>query len=170
MEENVKNVESCEHFTGRSLVPIAHDFVTEHRGYEIPRQTVVLSLIWDIHQDAKYFDQPLQFRPSRFINSEGKTFRPDNFMPFGTGNYETQTNIVYHCHRKMTFTTGRRLCLGDQMAMMQLFTAFAGLLKRYTIRSTTGQEVDMDWKILLSLLIPKKFEIDLIPRYVQRTV
>ncbi|OQV16538.1 Cytochrome P450 18a1 [Hypsibius exemplaris] len=120
-----------------------HDGGAEFRGYEVPKGTVVLALIWDVHQDPRYWENPQQFRPSRFLNAEGKTFRPDNFIPFGTG---------------------RRLCLGDQMAMMQLFTSFSGLLQRYTIAPKVGVQVDLNWKILLSLLVPKTFQLDLISR------
>ncbi|XP_055328033.1 LOW QUALITY PROTEIN: cytochrome P450 18a1-like [Paramacrobiotus metropolitanus] len=120
-----------------------HEAYTSYRGHHIPPNTVVLSLIWDIHTNPKFWDNPDEFRPSRFINSEGKTFRPENFIPFGLG---------------------RRSCMGDQMAMKELFITFTSLLNRYTIVPTDGEEIDLGWRIMLSLLVPSKLPIALVPR------
>lgn len=132
----------------RPVLPFGHPRAVneegaEIRGYKVPKNTVILSLIWDIHQDPRYWENPTEFQPSRFINAEGRTFRPENFMPFGTG---------------------RRICLGDQMAMMELFTAFSALLLRYNFKPSFEAQIDLSWKILLSLLIPSNFRVSLSAR------
>lgn len=62
--------------------------------------------------DPNLWDQPNEFRPSRFINAEGKVQKPEYFIPFGVG---------------------RRMCLGDVLARMELFIFFASLLHSFDV-------------------------------------
>jgi 26-hydroxylase len=65
------------------------------------------------------WDQPNEFRPSRFINAEGKIHKPDYFIPFGVG---------------------RRMCLGDVLARMELFMFFASLMHSFDITLPAGSK------------------------------
>ena len=50
------------------------------------------------------------------------------------------------------------------MAMMELFTAFSALLLRYNFKPSFEAQIDLSWKILLSLLIPSNFRVSLSAR------
>lgn len=69
--------------------------------------------------DPKLWDNPNEFRPSRFINAEGKIHKPEFFIPFGVG---------------------RRMCLGDVLARMELFLFFASLMHRFDVILPEGSE------------------------------
>lgn len=36
-------------------------------------------------KNPKYWEAPDEFRPQHFLTEDGKLFRPDHFLPFGSG-------------------------------------------------------------------------------------
>lgn len=89
-------------------------------GYKIPKHAHIVPLLHAVHMDPELWDHPEDFRPSRFLNSEGKVTKPDYFLPFGVG---------------------RRMCLGDVLARMELFLFFSSLLHVFHIRLPEGQSL-----------------------------
>ncbi|XP_059488140.1 cytochrome P450 18a1 [Neocloeon triangulifer] len=87
-------------------------------GYFIPKDTQVIPLLHAVHMDPTLWDKPEQFRPTRFLNAEGKVTKPEFFMPFGVG---------------------RRMCLGDVLARMELFLFFASLVHTFDLRLPDGE-------------------------------
>lgn len=81
-------------------------------GYTIPAGAQVIPLIQSVHMDPVLWDKPEEFIPERFIGPDGAVRRPDFFMPFGVG---------------------RRRCLGDTLARMEMFLFFACLMHGYDI-------------------------------------
>eukprot|EP00058_Branchiostoma_floridae_P002150 XP_002587638.1 hypothetical protein BRAFLDRAFT_60931 [Branchiostoma floridae] len=94
---------------------------TKFRGYDIPAGMQVLPNLWSAQMDPEFWPDPERFEPRRFLDSEGKVFtRPESFMPF---------------------CTGRRVCLGEQLAKMELFLLFSSLLKHFTFKLPEGATV-----------------------------
>ncbi|XP_027365745.1 3,9-dihydroxypterocarpan 6A-monooxygenase-like [Abrus precatorius] len=57
-------------------------------GYEIPAKTLLFVNLWSMGRDPNIWENPLEFRPERFIGEENQLHvRGQNFqlMPFGTG-------------------------------------------------------------------------------------
>ncbi|XP_057699332.1 cytochrome P450 2U1 [Corythoichthys intestinalis] len=104
-----------------TVVPLAIPHMvsktTDFRGFTIPRGTVLLPNLWSVHRDPAVWDQPDSFRPERFLDEEGKLARKECFMPFGIG---------------------RRVCMGEQLAKMELFLMVTGLLQAFTFRLPAG--------------------------------
>ncbi|XP_035684256.1 cytochrome P450 2U1-like [Branchiostoma floridae] len=99
-------------------VPRAPNEDTTFRGYDIPAGTQVLPNLWSAHMDPEYWSDPEKFDPRRFLDSDGKVAtRPESYMPF---------------------STGRRVCLGEQLAKMELFLIFSSLLKHFTFKLPEG--------------------------------
>lgn len=70
--------------------------------------------------DPNLWDKPEEFNPSRFIDAEGKVKKPEYFMPFGVG---------------------RRMCLGDVLARMELFLFFATFMHSFDMTLPPGQSL-----------------------------
>ena len=85
-------------------------------GHKIPKGTTVSLNTYDIMHNPKIFNDPNTFKPSRFLESNGSyvSSRPNGFIPFGMG---------------------RRVCLGEKLALADLFLVVVNLLQR-----TSGYE------------------------------
>lgn len=55
--------------------------------YDVPRGTMIVPMQWAIHTDPAYWQDPLEFRPDRFLSDDGSFFKPESFLPFQSGNY-----------------------------------------------------------------------------------
>ncbi|OQV16086.1 Cytochrome P450 18a1 [Hypsibius exemplaris] len=67
---------------------------------------------------SRYWKNPEHFEPNRFLDSEQKLIRPDGFVPF---------------------SIGKRACLGEALAKMELFLFIANLLRCFTLELPTGE-------------------------------
>ncbi|XP_021330598.1 cytochrome P450 2U1 isoform X1 [Danio rerio] len=91
--------------------------VQEFRGFTIPKGTVIIPNLWSVHRDPTVWENPDDFNPSRFLDDQGKILRKDCFIPFGLG---------------------RRVCMGEQLAKMELFLMFTSLMQTFTFRFPEG--------------------------------
>lgn len=87
-------------------------------GFLLPENSQVVPLLHAVHMDPNLWEEPEKFNPSRFINSEGKVTKPEYFLPFGVG---------------------RRMCLGEVLARMELFLFFSSLLHSFDICVPEGE-------------------------------
>lgn len=89
---------------------------TELRGYRIPRGTLVSAMFCITHRRADLWQDPLAFRPERFL--EGKLL-PYSYTPFGGGV---------------------RRCLGASLATLELNVVLERALRRFSVESAGGPE------------------------------
>ena len=75
----------------------------------------------------------------------------------------TQTNIVLILC-SFPFILGRRNCLGESLAKMEIFLFFTNLVKSYHFEPTEGAVLTSDEQPGLSR-IPKSFKVRVIDRY-----
>ncbi|XP_071793340.1 cytochrome P450 2J4-like [Asterias amurensis] len=85
---------------------------TEIQGYSIPKDTVVLANLMSVCKDESLWEKPDVFDPGRFIK-DGKMVQPDDLVVFGAG---------------------RRVCLGEGLARMELFITLSNLLHQFTFK------------------------------------
>nr|AYE67166.1 cytochrome P450 [Laodelphax striatellus] len=79
----------------------------------IPQDTTVLVNLYSIHMDKKFWKDPENFRPERFLDSEGRVKFVDRLIPFGTGEihyniiifFVTFSTIFYKCVLKFSQST-----------------------------------------------------------------
>ena len=116
---------------------------TECSGHRIPAGTQVWYNIWSLHNDESQWKDPQCFKPERFLDNEGKLVRTtdQSFLPFGAG---------------------RRVCIGEALARMELFVFLSNILWKYDI-VPDGELPDLDG-VFGIILKPKPFKIKLIPR------
>ncbi|XP_073497207.1 cytochrome P450 2U1 [Phyllobates terribilis] len=84
---------------------------TVFQGYTIPKGSVVLANLWAVHRDPRVWEKPNDFNPSRFLDEHGQILKKEAFIPFGIG---------------------RRVCMGEQLAKMELFLMFVNLLQSFS--------------------------------------
>lgn len=115
----------CEVMRHSSFLPVAipHSTIrnTVLQGYEIPKGTVVFLNLFQINKDPNEWDEPLLFKPDRFLDASGKfvgwTTIP-GFVPFGLG---------------------RRNCVGESLAKMQVFIVTSNLLHQLTFEAAKDE-------------------------------
>uniref|UniRef100_A0AC35GNT7 Cytochrome P450 n=2 Tax=Panagrolaimus sp. PS1159 TaxID=55785 RepID=A0AC35GNT7_9BILA len=79
-------------------------------GYDIPKGTTVIPQFESVHKDEKEFRDPQKFDPSRFLDSEN--------------NYKKDERIT-------PFSLGKRACLGESLARMELFLFAATFFQHF---------------------------------------
>ncbi|XP_069508830.1 cytochrome P450 2D15-like isoform X1 [Ambystoma mexicanum] len=84
---------------------------TEIQGYFVPKGVTVFTNLSSVLKDETIWERPHQFYPEHFLDADGNFMKRDAFMPF---------------------SAGRRVCLGEQLARMELFLFFTALLQRFT--------------------------------------
>ncbi|XP_019615816.1 PREDICTED: cytochrome P450 2U1-like [Branchiostoma belcheri] len=114
------------------------------REYDIPKGTQVLPNLYSLHMDPAYWPDPDRFDPGRFLDAEGNVVNnPDSFMPF---------------------SGGRRVCLGEQLARMELFLFFSTLLQSFTFRTPEDAPRPTTDGVFGITLPPHPFKLCAIPR------
>ncbi|XP_047480020.1 cytochrome P450 2L1-like [Penaeus chinensis] len=102
----------------------ANETDTYLAGYLIPKGSWVFGCSGMCHMDARYWEEPQEFRPERFLDQEGKVKTPkEGFIPFGAG---------------------RRGCLGEGLSRMELYIFTAALLQNFTFSPPADVEVDLE--------------------------
>lgn len=112
-------------------------------GYTIPSGTHVIPLLYAVHMDPELWDEPEVFRPSRFISEEGKVCKPEFFIPFGVG---------------------RRMCLGDTLARMELFLFFSSMMHMFNLSLPEGAPLPSLQGNIGVTISPEPFKVCLLQR------
>lgn len=84
-----------------------------YEGYFIPRGALVVANLWFMLHDERTYSRPMEFRPERFLASEGHEPERDP--------------------RTMVFGFGRRICPGKELADVSLFLAVASILSVFNV-------------------------------------
>lgn len=115
-------------------------------GFHLPRHAQVVPLLHAVHMDPTLWKEPEKFDPSRFINGEGKVHKPEYFLPFGVG---------------------RRMCLGEVLARMEIFLFLASLLHSFNVCVPEGETLPSLKGIAGVTICPSPFKISLKPRRIE---
>uniref|UniRef100_A0A7N8YKJ3 Cytochrome P450 2J2-like n=1 Tax=Mastacembelus armatus TaxID=205130 RepID=A0A7N8YKJ3_9TELE len=104
-----------------NIAPLSVPHVTNRElqleGYTIPKGVTVIPNLTSVLFDKKEWETPDTFNPRHFLNEEGKFVKPAAFIPF---------------------SAGKRVCLGENLARMELFLLFTSLLQCFTFSMPPG--------------------------------
>jgi cytochrome P450 family 2 subfamily U polypeptide 1 len=114
----------------------------EVNGVFFPKNITTLRNVWAVHHDPKLYPDPFSFRPERFINESGKAVKPDCLIPFGIG---------------------KRYCLGEPLARMELFLYLTSILQKFTILPPEDGTISFEGE-LTTLYCPLSFLSRFVPR------
>lgn len=86
---------------------------TEIGGYLIPAKSPVIMSQWVTHRDARFYDQPNEFLPDRWLDERYKTAPRFSYFPFAGGP---------------------RMCIGASFAFTEAALVLATIAQQYQIR------------------------------------
>ncbi|XP_062858193.1 cytochrome P450 2J2-like [Trichomycterus rosablanca] len=95
-------------------------------GYFIPKGTSVNTNLSSVLNDKTMWETPEKFNPGHFLNDKGQFVKKDAFLPF---------------------SAGRRACLGEQLARMELFLFFTFLLQRFTFSPGPEEKLSLEGQL-----------------------
>ncbi|XP_054597512.1 cytochrome P450 1B1 [Nothobranchius furzeri] len=101
-------------------------------GLYIPKDTVVFINQWSVNHDPLKWKDPHVFDPTRFLDENGALDR------------DTSGNV-------MIFSTGKRRCIGSQVAKVQVFLFTAVLLHQCTFEGDPSVPLTLDCSYGLAL-------------------
>ncbi|KAH6919339.1 cytochrome P450 [Coprinopsis sp. MPI-PUGE-AT-0042] len=123
-------------------------------GYKIPGGTMILTNNWAIMHDPEVFDDPMTFKPERYL--KGGQINKEVLDP-----------------NDVAFGYGRRICPGRHLSNASLTLMAASLLAFFDIKPSIGADgkpvpLKYDVKSEASLFaFPKDFDCDIVPRSVR---
>uniref|UniRef100_A0A3Q1K5Y3 Uncharacterized protein n=1 Tax=Anabas testudineus TaxID=64144 RepID=A0A3Q1K5Y3_ANATE len=92
-------------------------------GYFIPKGTTLMPMLTSVQFDKTEWETPDTFNPGHFLDAEGKFVKREALLPF---------------------SAGKRVCLGEGLARMELFLFFVGLLQRFSFSAPDGVELSTE--------------------------
>ncbi|XP_059197220.1 cytochrome P450 2K1-like [Centropristis striata] len=92
-------------------------------SYFIPKGTIVMPMLTSVMFDKTEWETPDTFNPGHFLDAEGKFVKREALLPF---------------------SAGKRVCLGEGLAKMELFLFLVGLLQKFSFSVPDGVELSTE--------------------------
>uniref|UniRef100_A0A8D0E2Z8 Uncharacterized protein n=1 Tax=Salvator merianae TaxID=96440 RepID=A0A8D0E2Z8_SALMN len=86
-------------------------------GFHIPKGTFIVTDLNSVLIDPTRWETPDKFNPHHFLDKDGNFVAREEFLPFGAG---------------------ARVCLGEQMAKMEIFIFLTSLLRLFNFHVPEG--------------------------------
>jgi cytochrome P450 len=94
----------------------------EIAGWRIPPRSMVWVNQWTVHRDPRFYEEPLAFKPQRWLDGLERRLPRFAWFPFGGGP---------------------RLCIGLSFAMMEAKLVLAVLAQRFRLERVSEGEVEL---------------------------
>ena len=90
-------------------------------GFRIPAKAQVFAFQWATQRDARYFDEPDEFKPDRWTDEFIAALPKYAYFPFGGGP---------------------RACIGNTFAMMEIILVLATIGQKFHLKLAQDQKVE----------------------------
>jgi cytochrome P450 len=104
---------------------VEHDDID---GHHIRPGTTVLVPVHEVHHDERWWPDPEVFDPTRFLGDAAKQRPRSAYLPFGGG---------------------RRICIGQSFALMEMVLMAAIMSQRFTFDLVSGHQVELEATLTL---------------------
>ncbi|XP_032746786.1 cytochrome P450 2D26-like [Rattus rattus] len=108
------------------------------QGFLIPKGTTLIPNLSSVLKDETVWEKPLRFHPEHFLDAQGNFVKHEAFVPF---------------------SAGRRACLGEPLARMELFLFFTCLLQRFSFSVPAGQPRPSDHGVYALPVTPQPYQL-----------
>ena len=116
----------------------------EFSGYTIPKGSTMFINLHSVLHDQKTWGDPEKFRPERFLDAHGNLLSPEEFIPFGLG---------------------RRVCLGEALAKMELFLFLSAMFQRFRFEPEVSSRELPPLRGNFSIVLkPDRYKARFVPR------
>ncbi|XP_032126083.1 cytochrome P450 2D6-like isoform X3 [Sapajus apella] len=115
----------------------------EVQGFLIPKGTAIFANLSSVLKDEAIWEKPFRFHPEHFLNAQARFVKPEAFLPF---------------------SAGRRACLGEPLARMELFLFFTHLLQHFSFSVPAGQPRPSSSPAGGFLVYPSPYQLCAVPR------
>ncbi|XP_070455739.1 cytochrome P450 2D14-like isoform X3 [Equus przewalskii] len=105
--------------------------------------TTLITNLSSVLKDETVWKKPFRFHPEHFLDAQGRFVKQEAFMPF---------------------SAGRRSCLGEPLARMELFLFFTCLLQRFSFSVPAGQPRPSDHGVFGIVVSPSPYQLSAEPR------
>ncbi|XP_049581282.1 cytochrome P450 2F3-like [Syngnathus scovelli] len=114
------------------------------RGYTIPKNTIIVPLLHSVLKDQTQWAEPQSFNPQHFLDRNGNFKKNPAFMPF---------------------SAGKRACVGESLARMELFIFLVSLLQHFSFSCPGGPDsLDLTPEYSSFANTPRRHQIIATPR------
>lgn len=110
-------------------------------GYAVPQGVMVLTATRHLHWHPRYWEQPEEFRPTRFAPAQRAQIHKNAYQPF---------------------LAGPHLCIGNHFALMEGQLLLALMAQRYTLEMAPDQHPQFEF--LVTLRPKPEIQVSLRPR------
>lgn len=107
-------------------------------GYDIPAGSMILMSAYVNQRSKRFYDQPNDFKPERWLDPEIKKLNKFSFFPFGGGP---------------------RLCIGMPFSFMESVMILATMIQRFDFKALPGQHIDIEPALTLKPSAAFKMEL-----------
>jgi cytochrome P450 len=107
--------------------------------WHVKAGTQVITSPWLLHRDARWFKNPLDFMPQRWLGGQLEASLPRyGYMPFGGGP---------------------RVCIGNHFAMMEAMLVIATMAQRVRLKRVSAAPLQFVTSVTLRPALPVQFEV-----------
>jgi cytochrome P450 len=142
----------------RPPAPIAIPHATSkddvYKHWFIPKDTIVVMNLYAVHQDNERYPNPNLFEPERHMNYVLESQQRKIF----TQSVEDRPHL--------SFSTGRRVCVGIHLAERNLYMAASMLLASFKFENIDSPiDVDTPRDVRAATWSPSTYNVRLVPRH-----
>ncbi|KAM6973754.1 cytochrome P450 2F3-like [Aplochiton taeniatus] len=114
------------------------------RGYDIPKDTLIFPMLHSVLKEKSQWDTPWSFNPGHFLDQNSNFKKNPAFLPF---------------------SAGKRACVGESLARMEIFLFLVSLLQHFTFSSPGGPDsIDLTPEYSGFANVPRKYQLIATPR------